>query len=559
MNSYFHTLSRILCILAVASSSLVATAQPKWVKKVRKAQLNLVSYDANGRLLHSTNGFLIDESGTVLSDYKSFQGAARAVAIDEKGTEYPVQTVCGASSLYDVIKLRVDIPKPSPLTIASVNSQKGDPLYVMPYLSNKSGVATPAAVEELKIFSEIYAYYTLPVRLPEKTLSCPVMNEAGEVVGLVQMSAKSDEQKSYVISAAYVRDLKTSALSANANDYREVLIRKELPDDASQASSFIYLTGARDTALYLSYVEDFIRRFPSESNGYTMQAEMLAAAGRLADADAAWEAGIQACSSRHELDYSRARTILSAVQSGRPLPEAWSLEQAASLIRQAESADPQPIYIALEGHIYYAQKRYAEAAAKFQEVNRTTLRSAEHFLYAAQCYQMLADTLSVLALQDSAVACYNRPYPAEAAPALLMRATTLNALGRYREAVKDLNDYEHLMSRSLNDNFYYQRYQIEMQCRLFPQALSDIEQATRMAPNEPLYFAELAATHFRFDQLDEAAAAARKAIALDDHFADAHRILGICLRAQKKESEAKAELQRAIDLGDELSRNLLNP
>lgn len=550
-------MTRKILLLLLATFALTANAQTKWLKKARKAQLNLVTYDANGQLLRSTNGFLIDADGTILSDYASFRGAARAVAIDEKGTEYPILTVAGASSLYDVIKLRADIPKATPLTISPINSTKGQQVFVLPYLSNKAGLATATTIEDIKIFNELYAYYTLPVKLNEKSASCPVVNEDGEVIGLLQMSAKANEEKAYAISAAYISDLKTTALSANALDYRDVLIRKELPAEASQAASYIYLIGTRDTTLYLAYVADYIRRFPSEANGYTMQAEMQATTSHFAEADATWEAGTKAGATQHELDYSHARTILAAIQAGKEVPETWTTDLALQLARQAEAADPQPIYLALQGHILYAQKNYAEAAAKFLAVNQTSLRSAEHFLYAAQCQQMLADTTAALALQDSAVACFTKPYTPDAAPALLIRATTLRSLGRFRDAVKDLNDYEHLMSASLNANFYYQRYQDEMQCRMFRQALSDIERATRLEPREPLYFAELAAVNYRFSQLDEAVDAARKALALDDTFADAHRILGIILRAQGKEAEAKAELQRAIDLGDDIARNLL--
>lgn len=545
-------------IILFCACALSASAQTKWLKKARKAQLNLVTYDANGQLLHSTNGFLIDESGTILSDYTSFRGAARAVAIDEKGTEYPVLTVAGASSLYDVIKLRADIRKGQPLPLAVVNGLKGQQVFVLPYLSNKSGVPTATIIEDAKTFKELYAYYTLPVKLTEKSTSCPVVNDEGEVIGLVQMTAKAGEEKSYAISAAYINDLKTSALTANSGDYRDVLIRKELPTEASQASSFIYLVGTRDTALYLDYVGDYVHRFPTETYGYTMLAEMLAAQGRFEEADAAWEAGTKAGASQPELDYSHARAILAAVQSGKKLPESWTLDQSLQLAQQAEATDAQPIYIALQGHILYAQKNYAAAAERFVAVNQTKLRSAENFLYAAQCQQMLQDTTAVLALQDSAVACFDKPYTPDAAQALLMRATTLRTVGRYRDAIKDLNEYERLMSTSLNANFYYQRYQTEMQCRMFQQALADIERATLMEPDEPLYFAELAGTHVRFNQLDEAEYAARKAIAIDDTFGDAHRILGIILREQKKETEARAELQRAIDLGDEVAKAIID-
>ena len=220
-------MTRKLLFILLFLFTLNASAQTKWLKKARKAQLNLVSYDANGQLLHSTNGFLIDEEGTVLSDYASFKGAARAVAIDEKGTEYPILTVAGASSLYDVIKLRADIRKGQPLPLATINGLKGQDVFVLPYLTSKSGLPTATTIEDAKTFKELYSYYTLPVKLTERSTSCPVVNSEGEVIGLVQMTAKADEEKSYAISATYVNELQITAINANSADYRDILIRKE--------------------------------------------------------------------------------------------------------------------------------------------------------------------------------------------------------------------------------------------------------------------------------------------------------------------------------------------
>lgn len=549
---------RILFTLLLTALSATLAAQPKWVKKARKAQLNFITYDANSQLLHSTNGFLIDENGTAVTDYSSFKGAARAVAIDEKGKQYPVETVLGASSLYDVIKVHVADIKATPVTLKDTPAAKGGAAYIMTYLSSKNGVGIATTISDVSTFNEQYAYYTLPVKASDKHLSCPVADEDGAVFGLLQLSAKAGEEKCFVISTEFARSLQTVALSATATDYRDVLIRKQLPNEASQASSFIFLTGTRDTALYLSYVDDYIRMFPTESNGYTMKAEMLAAGKHFAEADAAWEAGLQACATTDDILYSRARSIFGAVQSAKNRPENWTLQEALNQAEAAFTANPQPVYTALQGHILYAQKEYEQAFQRFLTVNKTTLRSAEHFLYAAQCQQMLGDTAQVLAMQDSAVACFTKPYSEAAAPALLIRAQTLLGMGKYRQAVMDLNDYEHLKYKEVNANFYYQRYQAEMRCRMFQQALNDIERCTTMEPREPLFFAELAATHYRFNQLDEAVTAARQAITLDPDFPDAHRILGVCLRAQNKASEAKAALQRAAELGDETAKGLIN-
>ena len=555
----FHRLffSFMLCALMSGMGTLSAQT-PKWFKKARKSQLNIITYDAKGQMLHSTNGFFVDNDGTAFSDYDSFRGAVRAVAIDEGGKEWPITHIMGANSLYNVVKVRVATNKANPLAIATTESQKGETVYVMPYLSNKSGVATFTPVENKQTFNELYAYYTLPTTVPEKNASCPVLNADGEVIGLVQMSANDNEQKCGGVSAPVGQSRTINALAATSADYRDIPMQKALPSDAAAANTFIYLLGTRDTAQYLAYVDDFIAAFPQETSGYTMKAEMQTAQGLYAQADQTWETGLKAKAKEAEILYSRARSTFGEVQAARSLPETWTLERATTDIDAAIAMDESPIYIALKGHILYAQKNYEEACNTFLGVTKTKMRDASYFLYAAQCKQMQGDSTAMLALQDSAVACYTKPYPVEAAPSLLMRAQTHLAMGHHRLAVIDLNDYEHLKRNELNANFYYQREQAELRCRMYQQALSDIEQAARMEPREPLFQAELAAVNYRFNQLDEAILAARAAIALDDSFADAHRILGVCLKAQGKTAESRAALQKAVDLGDTMAKELLN-
>lgn len=549
--------SFIVCIMMAGIGTLSAQT-PKWFKKARKSQVNIITYDGKGQMLHSTNGFFVDAEGTAFSDYDSFRGAVRAVAIDEGGKEWPITHILGANSLYNVIKVKVATSKASPLDIANTQSQKGETVYVMPYLSNKSGVATFTPIEDNQTFNELYAYYTLPTAVPEKGASCPVLNAEGEVIGLLQMSANENDKKCYVVSAPFVQSLSINALAATSADYRDIPMRKALPDDAAAANTFIYLIGTRDTALYLAYVDDFIAAFPQETSGYTMKAEMLAAKGDYAQADETWNAGLKAKVKEAEILYSRARSTFGGIQAGLPLPEAWTLERATADIDAAIAKDESPVYVALKGHLLYAQKQYEEACNTFLSVTKTKMRDASYFLYAAQCKQIQGDSTATLALQDSAVACYTKPYPVEAAPSLLMRAQTHLSMGHHRLAVIDLNDYEHLKRNELNANFYYQREQAELRCRMYQQALSDIEQAARMEPHEPLFQAELAAVHYRFSQLDEAIIAARAAIALDDSFADAHRILGVCLKAQGKTNEARAALQKAVDLGDTMAKEILD-
>lgn len=550
-----HRISYIL--LALAMLFPMPAAAQKWFKRVRKAQVNILAYDAAGQLLHTTNGVFVDDRGTVLTDYASLRGAARAVAIDEGGHEIPVMSVVGASSLYDVVSLRVDARKPAALNVAPTIPSQGETVYIMPYLGNRSGVATETTVVEAKIFDELYAYITMPVTLPERSTSVPVLNAEGQLLGLLQLSAQKDKEQSFCLSAPYAMSLRATAISATNSDYRDIHIRKQLPDDASQAASFIYLIGTRDTTLYLDYAADFIRQFPTEPTGYVMRGEMLTECGRLDEAEQAWHDGLDAKAPADELLYSRARSVYARLQTHSEQPDFWTLGHALEDARAAYDARPLPVYTALQGHILYALQRYDEACEHFLSVTHTNLRSADYFLYAAQCQQMKADTIAALELQDSAVACFTKPYMAEAAPSLLVRAQTLLSLNRFREAVADLNEYEHLKLDAVNANFYYQRAQAELQCRMFQQALSDLERAARMSPDDPVLRAELAAVNFRLNQVDDAIVVAREAIRLDPEFGDAHRILGVCLRAKGQKADADAALQRAADLGDQMAKQLL--
>ena len=164
---------------------------------------------------------------------------------------------------------------------------------------------------------------------------------------------------------------------------------------------------------------------------------------------------------------------------------------------------------------------------------------------------------SKLALNDSAVAFFSKPYPAEAAPYLLLRSQTLQELGRVREAINDLNDYEHLAPNQVTAKFYYQREQLEVQTRMYAPAVNDIQRAIQLQPDEPLLHAELSALLFRLRDLDGAINASKRAISLDDAFPDAHRLLGVCLREKGDKAGARQHLQRAVELGDTMAKEIL--
>src|SRR3712207_8129531 len=74
-----------LVLLFLAEGSHAQT--PKWVEKAKQAVFSVVTYDKEGKILNTGNGFFVSEEGLALSDYTLFKGAERAVIISAERSE----------------------------------------------------------------------------------------------------------------------------------------------------------------------------------------------------------------------------------------------------------------------------------------------------------------------------------------------------------------------------------------------------------------------------------------------------------------------------------------
>ena len=128
---------------------------------------------------------------------------------------------------------------------------------------------------------------------------------------------------------------------------------------------------------------------------------------------------------------------------------------------------------------------------------------------------------------------------------------------KYREAVSDYNTFHDIVDGNVNALFYYQREQAEMQCRMYQQAINDINRAVEMEPNDIDYWLEKGTIHLRVNQHDEAEKAFRKAVEIDGQSGTAYRMLGYCFALQKKTDEACSYLQKAKELGDTVVDTLI--
>ena len=539
---------RILFII-LAVLPLLAMAQPSWVKKATKSVFTLKTFAEDGSLIGSSNGFFTSANGDAVSNYTPFKGAAKAVVIDATGKELPVVSIVGVNDMYDVVKFRVN-GKTQPLIISSAQTPVGSQVWLLPYHEIKNVPA--GTIRKAEAFQNEYDYYTVALAMPVNTVSTPLINQAGEVIGLMQQPASDKDTLSYAVSARFADSLKISGFGMNEATLMETKIKKELPDDMKEAVLALYMASSRqDSAAYVNLIEDFIQKFPNAPEGFMYRAQVKASDGDFATAERNMELAIKYSLQKDDAHYNYARMIYNheIFQADKPYAN-WSLDKALEEIRLANTLNPQPTYRQMEANILFGQKKYNEAYDIYNQLTSTNLKGAELFYSAARCKEMLKDSTAMLALLDSAMNCFSKPYLKDAAPYLWARAQARAQAKKYREAVSDMNDYEELMKASINDNFYYIRHQAEVDGRLYQQALNDITRAIVMNPKETFYYGEKASLEIRVGLYDNAIATAKECLVVDPNDSDGYMFLGVaqCLKGNKK--EGIPNLQKAKDLGN---------
>lgn len=534
---------------------------PKWVEKAKRAVFSVVTYDKNDKMLNTGNGFFVSEDGLALSDYTLFKGAERAVVITSEGKQMPVSLILGANDMYDVIKFRVAIneKKVPALIVAKTAPAVGADAWMLPYSTQKSIACVTGKVKEVSKVAGEYHYYTLGMQMKDKMVSCPVMNAEGQVFGIAQKSSGIDTVTTcYAAGAAFAMAQKISALSLGDAALKKIGIRKGLPETEDQALVYLFMASSSLSGDdYEKLLDDFIRQFPANADGYLRRANYYAAKGK---DDQAWydkavadfNQALKVAQKKDDVYYNIGK-LMYAYQLSKPEKtyKDWTYDTALQNVRQAIAIDPLPIYIQMEGDILFAQQDYAGALAAYEKVNASNIASPATFFSAAKTKELAkGDPKEVVALMDSCIARCPQPITADFAPYLLERAQMNMNAGQPRNAMLDYDAYHTAVKGEVNDVFYYYREQAALKARQFQRALDDIVKAIEMNPTDLTYQAEHAVVNLRVGRYEEAIQILNNILKADPKYAEAYRLLGLCQIQLKKTDEACGNFKKAKELGD---------
>lgn len=539
----------------------LAQITPKWVEKAKRAVFSVITYDKDGKMLNTGNGFFVSEDGLALSDYTLFKGAESAEVVTADGKKMPVDMILGADYMYDVIKFKVAIigKKVPALEITSTVPEVGANIWMLPYSTQKSIACESGKVKQTMKFEGSYNYYTLEMTMKDKMVSCPVMNEEGLVVGISQKASANDVAGvCYAVDATFAMSRKIGALSLGDATLRSIGIRKGLPEEEDQALIYLMMASTQmSPENYKQALDDFIKLFPSSAEGYYRRANYYVANAKddeslFENANKDFEEALKITDKKDEVLYNKARLIYS-YQLSKPEKtyNDWTYDKALENVREAIAQNPLPVYSQLEGDILFAKQDYEGALACYEKVNASELASPVTFFSAAKTKEIMkSDPKEVLALMDSCIAHCAQPLNAETAAYVLERAQMYMNANEPRKALLDYDTYFKAVDGQVNDVFYYYREQAGLRSRQYQRALDDIVKAIELNPKELTYQAEHAVINMRVGRNEEAAKILNQVLKDNPKYGEGYRLLGLCQIQMKKNAEACNNFQKAKELGD---------
>ncbi len=448
--------------------------------------------------------------------------------------------------MYDVCKFIVD---GSTIKADVASTEANGNVFLLNYSLKKADINT-FKIASVEKFMDKYNYYIFSTTAPDNASSCPFVNNNGQVIGLLQHSKNGDV---HATDAKFASDMVANGFTINDAVLRTCGIRTVLPDNENQALLTMMMASEQsDSISRQKYIDDFMRKFPSSTEGYTNKASSYVNGGKFEEADKVMQTALEKVAKKDEAHSEYAKVIYQKeLFSNKPYTN-WSLDKALEESKKASAINDLDVYRHQQAQITYSKGEYQNAYNMFIALTKTKLRNGELFYEASQCKaQLKAPQNEVMALLDSAIAACPQPLTSIAAPYVLARGVSYDAMKNYHNALVDYNEYDSLMlGRPLNSSFYYTRYKCELQVHRFQQALNDIARAIIVTPNEPTYYAEMASLQIRVNKNEDAVKTATRCTVIAPEYPDGYLLLGLANKELGNKDEAKKALEKAKSLGD---------
>lgn len=542
-------------VYSLIALSVAAQKAPSWAKKAAKSVCSLLTYDADGVLKNKGQGVFISDDGVCITDYKLLEDADSVVVITKDGKQYPVHYVAGCDDLYDLAKLKVEIKNSPFLPFAQAPAAVDEKVYVVLYSDAKNPVLKEATVKLVDNARDGDHYYTLQMPALRMAKSCPVVNAAGELIGLYQYTNNDEE--------AYACGVKMAAnLSFDAFMFQNVLVSsikllKKLPDNENDAQvAMVMGRPSMDDATYLAYLDLYREQFPDSPYSYERMADYCLDKGRTDQAVDEIQDAFSRYQNEDEAYYAMAKFKYAAADSLAGT-KGYSMNDAYEDVKMAIAVKPQPLYYQLRAQIEKALGDYDAALESYDVVlgsNMCSLAAINDYILINEMRG--ASLSSQVELVDTLRKTYADKLGADSTELLYVKALYLDRSGDYAKALQCLLAYSAAYDEQMTADFFYYREQVALKARRYQQAMNDINQAMKLVPDNLTYMVEYAGLCIIANDYDKAISILQQCHDRDAANQDINRLLGLALIQVGRNDEACTYLTAAKEAGDIVAERL---
>ena len=180
----------------------------KLADKVRPAVVLVTVFDPTGKLLRSGTGFFVSESGRIITTVRTIDGAVNAVAKASDGEIYNITSVLTSSSKLGVAILNADVKSvPAlPLSEKALSETGTQAAVIGSALAGNDGKPLEATVAK-NGGEQSSNELTLAATVPEASHGAPVVDDEGQVIGVVTERSKKEETSMIVRPASVLKSL----------------------------------------------------------------------------------------------------------------------------------------------------------------------------------------------------------------------------------------------------------------------------------------------------------------------------------------------------------------
>ncbi|MGC9196861.1 MAG: S1C family serine protease [Syntrophobacteraceae bacterium] len=174
------------------------------IEKVQRATVTIYILNETGKPIAQGSGFFFQEAGHVVTNYHVLGKAAAAVVKTYNGTLRKVEAIIAKDGRDDLVEATVE-PGRTPavcLRPADTEPKVGDPLMVVGSPLNLAKVTSKGNILEIVVMPKLGKCIVHDARAFHGSSGSPVVNPAGEVIGIETAGVVSRPDMDYAIPVA---------------------------------------------------------------------------------------------------------------------------------------------------------------------------------------------------------------------------------------------------------------------------------------------------------------------------------------------------------------------